>query len=163
MIARRVPLRRSAPPRRGEAPKRRVPVRKRRGRPRRGPQRCADYLAWIRTLRCVVCSRVGGGSLVIEAAHTNTLGMRGLGQKSSGFSAVPLCRVHHRDGPESYHRLGERRFVERHRIDLAQLVDSLNHLFRGRVESPPLRGGRISVPPESLMPVPIHDTLKAVI
>ncbi len=129
MLARRVPLRRNAPLRRGEAPKRYVSVRKKRSRPRRGPERCADYLAWIRTLGCVVCSRVSGESLVIEAAHTNVLGTRGLGQKSSDFSAVPLCRVHHRDGPESYHRLGEQRFVARHRIDLPQLVGSLNHLF----------------------------------
>lgn len=69
-IKRRVPLRR------------RVPVRKKRDRPRRGPDRSPDYLAWIRTLACVICCRPPGDFLQIEAAHTNALGGRGIRQKA---------------------------------------------------------------------------------
>ncbi len=99
VLARCVPLRRSAPPRRktpirpGRPPDRRAPVRKARGRPWRGPQRSADYLAWIRTLGCVVCSRASTSQIAIEAAHTNALGPRGLSQKSSDYSAIPLAQV----------------------------------------------------------------------
>ena len=87
-----MPLRRSVPLPRGLPPKRRVPVRKKRSQPRRGPDRSPDYLAWIRTLGCAVCSRVSGESTVIEAAHTNVLGTRGMGQKTIGLLGDPaLC------------------------------------------------------------------------
>jgi hypothetical protein len=55
-----VPLRRSVPLPRGLPPKRIVPVRKMRLQPRRGPDRSPGYLAWIRTLGCVVCARFNG-------------------------------------------------------------------------------------------------------
>ena len=136
MITRRVPLRHSAPPRRvtplkrGLPPKRSVPVRKRRANPRRGPPRCPAYLAWIRPLACVVCARVSSGLVVIEAAHTNALGPRGMSQKTSDFSAIPLCAAHHRQDPDSYHRMGEECFSKEHRIALPELVRALNDRFR---------------------------------
>jgi hypothetical protein len=129
VVRRRVPLRRSVPLPRGLPPKRRVPVRKMRLRPRRGPDRSPDYLAWIRTLGCAVCSRVSGGATVIEAAHTNVLGPRGLGQKTSDFSAIPLCSGHHRENLDSYHVLGEVGFSHKHRIDLQNLVLRLQSRF----------------------------------
>jgi hypothetical protein len=91
MLRRRVLLRRSVPLQGGLPPKRDLPVRKKRSRPRRGPERSPEYLAWIRTLGCVVCSGVSRGSSAIEAVHTNVLGPRGVGQKTSDFSAIPLC------------------------------------------------------------------------
>ena len=132
-----MPIGRSAPLRRGLPPKRRVPVREKRLRPRRGTARSPDYLAWIRTLGCAVCSRAGGGSIVIEAAHTNSLGVRGMGQKTSDFSAIPLCPAHHRQNLDSYHRLGERRFEQEHRIDLQALVGALNRFFQRRTARNP--------------------------
>src|ERR1035441_10089413 len=102
VLRRRVPLRRSVPLPRGLPPKRIVPVRKMRSRPRRGPDRSPEYLAWIRTLPCAVCSRMRAGSTVIEAAHTNVLGPKGMGQKTSDFSAIPLCSAHHREARDSY-------------------------------------------------------------
>ncbi len=113
---------------RGLPPKRYVPVRKKRLHPRRGPDRNAEYLAWIRTLGCVICSRTSG-STVIEAAHTNALGAKGLSQKTSDFSAIPLCIAHHRRGADSYHRLGEKRFAREHRLDLSELVLGLHDQF----------------------------------
>jgi hypothetical protein len=125
-----VPLRRSASLPRGLPIKRRVPVRKKRFRPRRGVDRSPDYLAWIRTLGCVVCGRVSGGSIISEAAHTNVLGGRGMAQKTSDFSAIRLCAEHHRINPNSYHRLGEARFVQAQQLNLPELVSSLNIRFR---------------------------------
>ena len=130
VLRRRVPLRRSVPLPRGLPPKRIVPVRKMRSRPRRGPDRSPEYLAWIRTLGCVVCSRVSGGATVVEAAHTNALGPRGIGQKTSDFSAIPLCSGHHRENLDSYHRLGEQGFLHKHGIGLKELVLRLQSRFQ---------------------------------
>ena len=124
-----MPLRRTVPLQRGLPPKRRVPIRKKRFQPRRGPDRSPEYLAWIRTLGCVVCSRVSRGATVIEAAHTNVLGRRGMGQKSSDFSAIPLCANHHRQNLDSYHLLGEKEFSLKHGIDLKELVLALQSQF----------------------------------
>lgn len=87
------------------------------------------YLAWIRTLDCAVCSQ-SPSSALIEAAHTNVLGPRGLSQKTSDYSAIPLCSAHHRRNCDSYHVLGERRFITEHSLNLEQLVLALNEQFR---------------------------------
>ncbi len=83
------------------------------------PQRNHRYLAWIRTLPCLVCGARRG----IEASHT---GPHGLGQKSPDSSAIPLCAKHHRTGNDSYHRLGARRFAEIHDLDIPAIVRRLN-------------------------------------
>ena len=63
------------------------------------PVRNPRYLAWIRTLPCLIC----GARRSIEASHT---GPHGLGQKSPDSSAIPLCTKHNRTGKDSYHKLG---------------------------------------------------------
>jgi hypothetical protein len=122
MIVRRAPLRR------------RKRIRLRRSEPRRGPDRDAAYLAWIRTLCCAVCGRPFG----VEAAHTSVLGPRGLGQKSSDYSAIPLCLGHHRGDADSYHSLGERKFAEIHAVDIGELVGRLISLHRAGSGGPNL-------------------------
>ena len=92
------------------------------------PQRNSRYLAWIRTQPCIVCGATRG----IEAAHT---GPHGLGQKSPDSSAIPLCHKHHRNGKDSYHRLGPRRFSEIHNLDLPNIVRRLSLKPVIRVES----------------------------
>ena len=83
------------------------------------PPRSRTYLAWIRTLPCAVCGETRG----IEASHT---GPHGLGQKSSDYSTIPLCARHHRSGVDSYHKLGPRKFSQRHDLDIPALVRLLN-------------------------------------
>jgi hypothetical protein len=83
------------------------------------PVRNWRYLAWIRTLPCVVCGARRG----IEASHT---GPHGLGQKSPDSSAIPLCTRHHRTGRDSYHKLGPRKFAELHGLNIRAIVDRLN-------------------------------------
>ncbi len=83
------------------------------------PVRNPKYLAWIRTQPCLVC----GSRRWVEAAHT---GPHGLGQKSPDTSAVPLCARHHRTGNDSYHRLGPRKFCDRHNLDLPAIVQRLS-------------------------------------
>ena len=59
------------------------------------PYRSARYLAWIRTLSCVVCQT----DKYIEAAHT---GPHGMNQKAPDTSAIPLCGKHHQLDNDSY-------------------------------------------------------------
>ena len=92
------------------------------------PVRNPQYLAWIRSLPCVVCGITRG----IEAAHT---GPHGLGQKSPDTSAIPLCVKHHRTGKDSYHRLGPRKFSEAHDVDVAAIVLRLNRKPVVRIEA----------------------------
>jgi hypothetical protein len=86
------------------------------------------YLAWIRTQPCCVC----GSTQRIEASHT---GPHGIGQKSPDSSAIPLCAKHHRTGPDSYHRLGPRKFSGKHNLDIRAIVRRLNAKPKIRVEA----------------------------
>ena len=92
------------------------------------PVRNPRYLAWIRTLPCMVCGARRG----IEASHT---GPHGLGQKSPDTSAIPLCARHHRTGKDSYHKLGPRKFAELHNLDIPAIVLKLNLKPTIRVEA----------------------------
>ena len=83
------------------------------------PPRSRTYLTWIRTLPCAICGETRG----IEASHT---GPHGIGQKSSDYSAIPLCDKHHRTASDSYHKLGPRKFSQSHRLDVTALVRLLN-------------------------------------
>lgn len=76
------------------------------------PVRDREYLAFIRKLCCVVC----GSYRLVEAAH---FGPHGMGQRASDLDVLPLCLKHHRTGPQSYHTLGARRFVEAHQLNVA--------------------------------------------
>jgi hypothetical protein len=107
----RSPLRRYTPLRARAVGKRRPPAETR-------------YRAWIRSLSCVVCDGAHGPS---EAAHTNALGCRGLGQKSDNRSCIPLCSHCHTGARDSYHQLTpESRWADTHGLDLHQLVRNLN-------------------------------------
>ena len=92
------------------------------------PVRNPLYLAWIRTLPCLVCGARRG----IEASHT---GPHGLGQKSPDSSAIPLCTRHHRTGKDSYHKLGPRKFAKLHDLDIPAIVVKLNAKPTMRVEA----------------------------
>jgi hypothetical protein len=92
------------------------------------PPRNSRYLAWIRTQPCCVC----GSTQHIEASHT---GPHGIGQKSPDSSAIPLCARHHRTGNDSYHRLGPRKFSEKHNLNIPAIVRRLNLKPTIRVEA----------------------------
>jgi hypothetical protein len=113
-------------------------TRKRTGRDR-------EYLAWIRSLPCVCCWQHVFWEIVrdgfapglyqnppTEAAH---VGERGLSQKCPDREAIPLCKWHHTEGPESHHRL-QRRFWEKWGLDRDTLVKELNARYEKEVGSP---------------------------
>jgi len=63
-----------------------------------------------------------------EAAH---VGKRGIGQKCSDWEAIPLCRWHHRIGPESHHTLGKN-FWKHHAINRDELIRELQEMHERR-------------------------------
>jgi hypothetical protein len=56
--------------------------------PDRGPARSEKYLAFIRAMPCAGCANPG-------PSDPHHYGSRGVGQKASDFSVVPLCRKCH--------------------------------------------------------------------
>lgn len=62
-----------------------------------------DYLQWIKTLPCVICSHHS------EPHHLDTTASWG-----SDYSAVPLCRTHHSE----WHNLGLRKFEDKYYTNL---------------------------------------------
>lgn len=90
----------------------------------RGPARNPKYLAWIRTLPCLVCERTP-----CHAAHTGSDG--GTAQKPSDYSAVPLCADHHVVAVGAYHnsRIGKLEFERRHGISFEVEVQRLNAIW----------------------------------
>lgn len=88
-----------------------------------------EYLAWLHTLPCFICSRFGleqtGPS---RSCH---IGERGLSQKCPDTEAVPACDLHHTESPYSLHKAGKR-FWELWAIDKAQLLAEYQKLFLER-------------------------------
>ena len=79
---------------------------KAKGRSRFPKRRCPEYLAYIRTLPCVICGASG-----VDPAHVRS---RGAGGDDVG-NTVPLCRECH----DSQHTVGRVSFERKHRVDLA--------------------------------------------
>ncbi len=78
------------------------------------------YLAWVRTLPCVVCGKRA------EAHHA---GDHGMGQKPPDRTAIPLCRFHHQwPEREAAHTLGKR-FWGFHGIERDRLIERLNACY----------------------------------
>lgn len=88
----------------------------------RGPARDAQYLNWIRSLRCAACGREPRS----EAAHVGRAAMR---QKCSDYETIPLCHQCHRTGIYSYHAAGKRTFAAMYCIDYGALVAKYNGLW----------------------------------
>jgi hypothetical protein len=55
-----------------------------------------------------------------------------LGQKSSDYSAIPLCDVCHRLGAASLHQLGPVEFERVHELKIAELVDMFQAVWLSR-------------------------------
>ena len=90
------------------------------------PVRDPQYLAMLRRLCCVVC----GSYRRVEAAH---FGPRGLSTRASDLDALPLCLRCHQTGPNAYHVIGARRFVEYHRLDVRKHQERLREFYQTRI------------------------------
>lgn len=102
------------------------------------------YLAFVRSFPCVICWGFPGiytplgtcqayweyeyaqgcpsQETPTEAAH---FGPRALSVKASDYSCIPLCAVHHREGPAAAHKLGKN-FAAHHGLDIERLIVDLN-------------------------------------
>lgn len=117
----------------------RQPIRKRRPGVRRGRTRDKNFLAFVKSLPCVVCEKVMDELVAAgfpremlsqesrtEAAH---VGQHSMDQKTDDENACPLCRVeHHQFGPESLHKLGPG-FWAHHGIDWPELRAALHRRY----------------------------------
>ncbi len=100
------------------------------------------YLIFVRSLSCVCCDKCstielmklehdhGNTVCLTEAAHT---GKRGLSQKAPDREAIPLCKWHHTEGPESHHRLGKA-FWNKWGIDRDELIAELQSRYEKEKE-----------------------------
>jgi len=87
------------------------PARKRMRRHRvASPQIEVDYMGWVKCLSCAVCGRSGPS----DARHVYH--DRFSQSKSSNYSTIPLCKMHHQDGPDAIHK-NKRQWRELHGPD----------------------------------------------
>jgi hypothetical protein len=91
-----------------------VRLPRRRRKPRRGPDQAEVYRDWIRQQP----SCVSKSPRNIEACHT---GPRGLWQKSSGYTCIPLTHEEHME----LHRIGPWKFQAKYRIDFEVIIEGL--------------------------------------
>ncbi len=121
-----------------------------RRKPRRGVLKDAKYLAWIRSLPCIICQPnvlqmldVASFTPIVrsESAHAGT---RGLGQKCSDRETLPLCKFHHRTGPESHHVLGKG-FWEYQGLDRWGIIAELQRLYEEYLVQTAGQGSRHSI------------------
>lgn len=92
--------------------------------PTRGKKR-ARHLRFIRSLPCCICGMVPSEAAHVRLNAAETGKLQALGQKPDDMWSVPLCAAHHREDNEAQHRIGERAFWAKHRIDplaLARLL-----------------------------------------
>ena len=74
------------------------------------------YVAFVRTMPCLVCWRMPA-----EAAHVRS---RGAGGNDVG-NVVPLCHEHHME----QHTIGIRSFEQRHHVELAVVASALEQVW----------------------------------
>lgn len=60
-----------------------------------------------------------------------------MAQKTSDYSVIPLCHLHHQTHPQSYHRLTEPQFQATWKLNLANLTAHLNSQYQGQTGSTP--------------------------
>jgi hypothetical protein len=98
------------------------------------------YLAWLRRQPCAVGP--DGCSGPVEAAHVRTAKRgdppTGLGRKPDDCRATPLCRGHHRDGPDAQHKFNELRWWVGHGFDPHVVAEEhyARFLADGALEAP---------------------------
>lgn len=95
-------------------------------RPKQQRERDRAHLAFIASLPCVIC-----GKRPVEVAHVRMADIdrgkphTGMQEKPSDKWTVPLCAMHHREGPDAQHKSNEAEWWERHEIDVIALCERL--------------------------------------
>ena len=89
----------------GQKPPKPTPAEVRAGR---------DWMGRVKTLPCAVCKRHGPSD-----AHHVIHGRYGT-LKAPDRDTIPLCKIHHQDGPEAIHN-GKATWMEKHGPDYSYL------------------------------------------
>ncbi|MEM6903473.1 MAG: hypothetical protein AAF556_09580 [Pseudomonadota bacterium] len=79
------------------------------------------HLAFVRQLPCLAC----GVDYGIHAAHIRFDSGAGMGMKPGDNRVVPLCYLHHTEGPDAQHRSGEREWWRRRNINPISVAEHL--------------------------------------
>lgn len=97
------------------------------------PLRDQEYIRFVRSHGCLICN------MPAEAHHA--FGERGTGIKTSDYTCIPLCTMHHRE----LHSRGRRRFLDLYEVDVFEVAFNLIHRFMtGRWVSKRLDAGSAS-------------------
>ena len=93
--------------------------------------RSPAHRAWVREHMCVV---PGCANMPIEAMHVRRAATSGIGFKPSDAYCASGCREHHSE----CHRIGEKSFEAKYKIDLMALAREFYERspFRGRLDNP---------------------------
>lgn len=91
----------------------------------KGPARSLRHLSKVRQQGCLACPK-GTQTTPTEAHHCRHLTARTMGVRKSDFTAVPLCRWHHQDGPTALHKGNESTWWDEHRIDPRDFIRSFS-------------------------------------
>jgi len=90
------------------------------------------YLAWVKTQQCIVCET--RHQLQLGTTYAHHAGPRGIRQKASDRTAIPLCWRHHdRNSSASVHSLGKRFWVT-YGLERGNVIEELNARFDGEME-----------------------------
>lgn len=81
--------------------------------------RSQAHCDFVRSHECVV---PGCNQRPIEVAHIRLGSHAGMSQKPHDYSTVSMCRDHHAES----HRIGERTFQDRYKLDLHELADEFS-------------------------------------
>lgn len=91
--------------------------------------RSNDYINWIRTLPCIVCTMAVGYIPSMEFRsdphHIPLKGHGGMGIKTDDNRTIPLCRFHH----ELYHQMGRESFEDRFCLDYEYIIKRLQEAY----------------------------------
>lgn len=89
-----------------------------------------SYLAWIRSLPCMVSGQFG-----VHAHHLVGHGRRST-QKTHDFWAIPLAPVEHSQGPRSLHNIGWQEWEAQYKSQHHYVSKLLDQAFREGVLKP---------------------------
>lgn len=112
----------------------RVPVKKRRSKPRRGPMRSKAYRDWCAQQFCAIFANALATCTIfvpVDPAHTENNGMSSKGPDSS---CVPLCRKHHNE-----YDAGRAAFEAKHGVDMKKIAAEHYERFLRETESAAVR------------------------
>lgn len=86
---------------------------------------CPEFLDFLRARPCHLCALHGIRQFwATEAAHLES---RRYGDKEN---ALPLCGLHHRESPKSFHVLGRKGFAAAWKLNLKKLAREYWRLYR---------------------------------